>query len=656
MCGIAGIFGSLPKDKKIALIKGMTSTLQHRGPDEWGLYYSEDLALGHTRLAIIDIKQGHQPMGTDRYIIIYNGELYNFQELKEDLLNKGIPFKTNSDTEVVLKSFELYSTECFKKFNGQFALLIWDKIDKKLYIARDRFGIRPLYILKFQNLFYFSSEIKAFDIIPNFNRSFNIENLFEHALLWNTLADNTVFKNIRSLPAGTFEIYQQNSDPKNIRYYEIGEKKSNSPKNFKEAKEIFFQLLDEAVTLRLKSDVPVGTYLSGGIDSSVISYLTKQKMDSLKTFSVSFSDQQYDESTFQIEMAQLLNSQHQTVKINNESIEKNFFEAAYFFERPVFRTAPVPLFLLSKLVQKSDIKVILTGEAADEILFGYDSYKEIQLLNKWKTNPESKEHLTIIKNLYPHLSHYKDPKMFGLIKMYYQNFLKDFDNNLLSLNIRASNNKILEKFFNPDYNIKFDQGRLLNNISEILPDNFSEWSLLQKNQFLEMKTLLPGYLLSSQADRMSLAHNIEGRYPFLDHLLVDSLFYFDDSYKLKGLKQKHLLSETFKNYIPKSIIERPKRPYIAPDLRAFISPGNFSELINTFLSKKAIEDYGIFNFPLVDRFLNKFKNHIPDEIGYRDNMIIIFLLSTQIISHWIKNPLKYELKKSTQKIIIDDYY
>lgn len=656
MCGIAGILRlNSNKSSQKKSIKKMISTLSHRGPDGWGLYLSQDIALGHTRLSIIDLSGGNQPMTSDRHVLVYNGEIYNYMELRKDLISKGIHFNTISDTEVVLKAFEFYGTDSFSKFNGQFALILWDKKEKRLILARDRYGIRPLYILEHKNSYYFSSEMKAFDTIEGYQRAFNMQKLFEHALLWNTIDDDTVFENIRSLPNGTYEIYKSGKNPTKHRYYEIGESQCIAPPNSDIAMEEFTELLNDSVNLRLRSDVPVATYLSGGIDSSVVTYLTAlNKKERLKTFSIAFEDKDFDESIFQREMVSQIRCDHFELKVNCKLIDDNFLDSVYHFERPVFRTAAVPLYLLSKEVQASGVKVVLTGEGADEILFGYDSYKELKLLEFWNRAPNSKLRPLLIKKLYPYLQHYANPKQFGLLRIYYEGFLKEFNNDLVGLNIRIHNNKVLSNYFNKDFKLSFDKDNILENIKKMLPDNFHSWSLLQQNQFLEMKSLLSGYLLSSQGDRMSLAHGVEGRYPFLDHRIVEKLFYYPDHFKLKAFSQKHLLRESFKGLIPDSIIDRPKMPYQSPDLKAFFRGGKLSEQAAYFLSKDMLSDFGIFDEKKVNRFIRKFDKGIPEVIGYRDNMLITFILSSQMVNYWIRHPKHHELDSRLKKVEIID--
>jgi asparagine synthase (glutamine-hydrolysing) len=370
---------------------------------------------------------------------------------------------------------------------------------------------------------------------------------------------------------------------------------------------------------------------------------------------VSFADNEFDESVYQKKMVDHINSDNFSLKIEQKDINNNFLEAVYHFERPVFRTAGVPLFLLSENVNSSGIKVVLTGEGADEILFGYDSFKEIKLLEFWSRFPKSKLRPLLIKQLYPHLKHYKETKQFGLIRMFYEGFLDELNNELTSLNIRIHNNKVISNYFNKDYQFLIDKEKIIQKIKSFLPDNFYSWTSLQKNQFLEMKTLLSGYLLSSQGDRMSLAHGVEGRYPFLDHRIVEKVFYYKDKFKLNGFSQKHLLCEAFKKEIPSSIINRPKRPYISPDLESFFQNRQLSDQASYFLSENLIEDYGIFDKKIINRLINKYKKRSHDGIGYRDNMLITFILSCQMVEYWIRNPKSNKLDEKLKTLEIIDY-
>lgn len=656
MCGIFGVLGSgMANPQKREILKNAISQLVHRGPDGWGLYISPAVGLGHTRLSIIDVHEGHQPMCVAEYVISFNGEIYNYIELRQALENQGYTFKTRSDTEVLLTLYQAEGEACFAKLNGQFAFLIWDKKRNQLVAARDRYGIRPLYVLEHEGYSYFSSEMKAFDTLPSYQREIAPQRLFEHALLWNTLTDDTVYEGVRSIESGTYEVFSLNDSRRKGRYYQIGESyhpDSSMPK-FEDSKQRFRDLMKDSVKLRLRSDVPVGAYLSGGIDSTVISELVNEQTNhDFKTFSVAFEDKSLDESEYQLLASKQIGSIHQTITIKRKDIDKYLSSSIFYAERPVFRTAAVPLHLLSRKVGETDIKVVLTGEGADEILFGYDTFKELKILSEWKAGNEDASVTESIKKLYPHLDHYADSRQLGFLKMYYKGFIDNFDNEFCGLNIRIANNKIIKNFFNKDWEVTFDEDTLRERLKLMLPEAYSTWSLLQKNSFLEIKTLLQGYLLSSQGDRMAMSNSVEGRFPFLDHRVVEMAFAMPDEFKLNGFDQKHILKETYKHIIPKVITNRPKRPYMAPDLIAFIGDdGQLSGVAGEMLSASQIEKYGFFDQKMVTRFLNKFKNGVPKQTGYRDNMIFIFMLTTQLSQFWIEN-IPYR-KLDLSKCVVD---
>jgi asparagine synthase (glutamine-hydrolysing) len=652
MCGIAGIFRfeSNTEDLRTRVIR-MTANLAHRGPDAWGTYLSRDIALGHARLSIVDLSMGHQPMEAEDYVIAYNGEVYNYIELRKELEQLGVVFTTHSDTEVVMKAYKVWGKNAFARFNGQFAFILWDKNNRRLIAARDRYGVRPLFVMKWKGAWYFASEMKAFDSLPGYRREYDFQHLFEHGLLWNTIGSNTVYKGIRTVEPGTFEIYTGADEPLVHRFYSLGCLRQETLASFDEAKEELHGMLRDAVRLRLRSDVPVGMYLSGGIDSSVLALLTSQVMgERFKSFSVTFGDPDFDESSYQNEMVSFIGSEHHAARIDYDTVSENFLEVVRHAERPLFRTAPVPLFLLSKLVRENDIKVVITGEASDEILFGYDSYKELKLLQFWARSPQSAIRPLLIKRLYPHLRHYADTKAYGLMKLYYEDFLDTFFNPLAGLNIRIRNNTVLAAALNKELGIRFNQDDLIDKVKATFPDDYKHWTLLQQNQFLEMTTLLDGYLLSSQGDRMALGHGIEGRFPFLDHRIVEQTFSWPDSYKLNGFSQKHILRSAFRGLIPASIIDRPKLPYQAPDLRAFIRDGKPVPLVEQFLSPEMIREYGVFDERFTARFLRRFTERSSHQVGYRDNMTLVFLLSAQIALYWARNPLQTSLDER-QRIV-----
>ncbi len=634
MCGVVAILGgSLRPDGRRERLTHMLGRIAHRGPDAFGTYVTPQLGLGHVRLSIVDLAAGHQPFAIDDDVISYNGEVFNHIELRAELEALGERFTTKSDTELLLRALRRWGIDALVRCNGQFAFVWWNAAQRRVVVGRDRYGVRPMFFCSHEGAVYLASEMKAFDVVPGLRRELDPQHVLELGLFWNNLSDRTPYRGIRCVEPGTCLIFgADGAAPTAKRYHQLGDKPvGDAPASFDEAKAMLRDKLNRAVALRLRSDVPVGNYVSGGVDSSVVTLLTDRlRTDTYRTFSIAFRDPAFDESVFQTQLNQQLHAQSLTVTIDDADIERGFEAAVYHAERPIFRTAPVPLWLLAKQVRDSGIRVVLTGEAADEVLWGYDSYKELKLLRFWAKQPKSTLRPQLLRTLYPHLAHYRDHKQFGLMRMFYEGFLDSYDNALLGLNLRVHNNRVLVSYLRSEHRVDVDVDWLVSRITPVLPAESGDWSMLQRNQFLEMRTLLDGYLLSSQGDRMSLAHGIEGRYPFLDHELVEWAFHLPDNYKLPLLSQKHLLREAFRGQLPASIIDRPKQPYQAPDLKAFVSNGQRSPLVSEHLGRDAIERVGLFEPRMVQRFLDKWSGGVPAQVGYRDNMLMCFLLSTQL--------------------------
>jgi asparagine synthase (glutamine-hydrolysing) len=348
MCGIAGILHLQDDDTDISIdsLKRMLSFIKYRGPDGIGLYQKKQVGLGHVRLSIIDLTGGHQPMSNEdgSVWITLNGEIFNYQELRKDLIKKGHRFSSLSDTEVVIHLYEDYGAECLKYLNGQFAFAIWDDKAKELFIARDRMGIIPLFYTKTWNNFYFASEIKAIFASREVRREIDPTALDQIFTLWYTVPPLTAFKDVYELPPGHYMVIR-NGNIQIQQYWDIVFSDNLAGLTFEEAMEGLNELLIDAVRLRLRADVPVGAYLSGGLDSSVTTALIRHFSDSsLHTFSVTFEDKDYDESPYQKEMAGMLGTEHHEIKCSYNDISLNFPEVIWHTEKPVLRTAPTPLF------------------------------------------------------------------------------------------------------------------------------------------------------------------------------------------------------------------------------------------------------------------------------------------------------------------------
>jgi len=642
MCGIAGIYNyhsptepSLEKN-----VKNMLSMINHRGPDESGVFIDENLGIGSVRLSIIDLSSGQQPMSdvSGRYWIVYNGEIFNYPELRAYLIKKGIQLKTSCDTEVVVQMYALYGSKCLSQFNGQFAFCIWDRQTKELFLARDRVGIRPLFYWHKNQSFAFCSEIKGLFCLDQIEKSLDEESLSQIFTFWTTITPKTPFKNIFELQPGHF--MHVSSKGIQIEQYwslQFSPEKEKPYRNINEPMEELDELLYDAVKVRLRADVPVGAYLSGGLDSSVTtSYIKAINPDVLNTFSIGFANHDFDESKYQTEAAQFFGTNHTAFTCNSEDIASNFEETIYHTEYPILRTSPTPMFMLSKKVRENNIKVVITGEGADEVLGGYNIFKEAKIRSFWARQPESKIRPRLLTKLYPYLPLLKDAPEISL-KMFFGYKLTETQNPFYSHLLRWNNTSRLKSFFSKDL-LNSIQG--IDNISNLynqLPEDFEKWSELAKSQYIETQIFMSGYLLSSQGDRMAMGNSVEGRYPFLDYRVIEFCSKLPDRFKINGLNEKYILKKLSKGRIPESISSRSKQAYRAPISDSFFNQ-KVPDIINDMLSSNSIKSHGIFDIPKVENLVSKMKhNKLISEI---DQMAVVGIISTQLMSNiFIKNKL-----------------
>lgn len=632
MCGIAGIF-NLNDCREVSMdtLKQMIYTLRHRGPDAFGLFADKAVGFGHARLSIIDLSGGKQPMANEDETvwITFNGEIFNFLELREDLEKKGHLFKTLSDTEVIIHLYEDYGPQCLQHLNGQFAFAIWDNNKQELFLARDRMGIRPLFYAMHHNRFYFASEIKAIFATGEIQREIDPEALNQIFTLWCTVPPRTAFRGVYELPPAHYMIIKRDGKIVERQYWDVLFPVEFERLTFDGAVEGLKELLVDATRFQLRADVPVGAYLSGGIDSSVTAALIRHFSDApLQTFSVAFEDKDYDESDYQKEMIRALDTEHHEIRCTYDDISLNLPEVIWHTEKPILRTAPVPLFLLSKLVRANGIKVVLTGEGADEVLSGYDIFKETKIRQFWARFPDSHLRPLLLRRLYPYL-----PAFQRQSKSYHEAFfsegLSDPTDLFFSHRPRWQTTSKTKLFFSAELIGRIKGTNAEERLRMALSPEFHAWPPLARAQYIEIKSLLPGYILSSQGDRVSMAHSIEGRFPFLDHRVVEFCARLPLHYKLKGLKEKYLLKECMKSYIPENILKRTKQPYLAPDSKSFFHNGKSPDYVEELLSEESIRRYGYFNHQAVRFLVTKCKR--GGVIGFKDNMALVGILSTQLL-------------------------
>jgi len=638
MCGIAGVLNlKNPGSISLDLIKRMIAALYHRGPDESGIYLDDRIGLGHARLSIIDLSGGSQPIHNEDETlwIVYNGEVFNYPELRDDLLKKGHLFYTSTDTEVILHLYEEEGTSCLDHLNGQFALAIWDVREKELFLARDRIGIRPLYYTVQDNLILFASEIKSIFTAEQVPREIDPTAMDQIFTFWTTLPGRTIFKGINELPPGHFLKISHNQSIV-TKYWDIPFYPSEEQLNWTsdEISITIQELLKDAVRIRLRADVPVGCYLSGGLDSSGITALVVKNFNNeVSTFGIRFEEGAFDEGEHQELMVSLLNANHRAITATNEKIGSSFPRVIWHCEKPILRTAPVPLFLLSQLVHQNGLKVVITGEGADEVFAGYNIFRETKVRRFWAKRPESRLRPLLIGKLYPYI--FDNPRSKRMLKTFFAQGLTMADNPFFSHLIRWNNTSKIKTFFSSDFRAAIDPDCSYEELKQILPELYGKWDYLCKAQYLEMVTFLSNYLLSSQGDRVAMAHSLEIRLPYLDYRIIDFMGRVPSKLKIMGLNEKHILKKSFCGTLPKDIIKRPKHPYRAPIKQSLLNEKT-SEYVKDMFSDASLKDAGLFDIPRVRMLVKKLQS--VDSPGEVDNMALVGILSTQlVVEQFIKN-------------------
>lgn len=629
MCGIAGFVPSNHIQDVKQTLKAMLTRIRHRGPDECGLYLSNSACMGNVRLSIIDLSAGQQPMSTadGRYWIAYNGEVFNYPELKKSLEQKGHVFRTNCDTEVVLHMYQEYGLNCLSQLNGQFVFSVWDCHKKELFLGRDRMGIRPLFYTQQGADFVFGSEIKSIFEYPGIKREFCLEGLKQIFTFWSTLTPTTAFKDIYEIPPGHYAIYK-NSVLTVSPYWSL----NMEPKrqiNLADAVDEFKSLFQDSLALRMRADVPVAAYLSGGLDStSTTAFIKKMFPEALNTFSIGFEEKDYDETIYQKEVANFFDTKHHSVSFKNSDVVDLFEKVLWHTETPILRTAPFPMYKLSKLVRDNGIKVVITGEGADEMLGGYNIFKEAIVRHFWSKYPDSKIRPLLLKKLYPYI-----PQLQGagtsMLKLFFGYKLSETHLATYSHLLRWHNTSRIANHFSEDYKNRLNGSDPVSSYDTMINNKIKDYSPLAKAQYIESTVFMSGYLLSSQGDRVAMGNSVEGRYPFLDHRIIEFCSKLPDDFKIKGMDEKFLLKEVVKEIIPTSVLKRPKQAYRAPIAKALLEDKN--GFVDEILSNSEINNLGIFNSSSVNNLLVKLrKNSTISEV---DNMALMGILSTHVLNN-----------------------
>jgi asparagine synthase (glutamine-hydrolysing) len=636
MCGIAGIIGPQAADEGQARLRAMLGQITYRGPDECTGSTGDGFAIGAARLSIVDLVTGTQPAISDdgRIFVVFNGEIFNYLELRSALSQRGCTFRSNSEVEVLLRLYQEHGVDMVRMLNGQFAVAIWDGARDVLHLLRDPFGIRPLFWWSDGRSAIFASEIKALLANDQVQVAIDARALVETVRYWTVVGDRTMFANIKQVPAG-HTLSWKNGAARLERYWDWPFSHTVEPLRLGSDQDYFDAFRDSfaaAVRRQTMADVEVGAYVSGGIDSSaVVHHLAAASGErGLSTFSVGFDDAAFDESAAQLEVVRHYRTRHHEVRVGARDIADNFPTAVQHAETALFRSAPVPMYLLSRETHAAGLKVVMSGEGADEILLGYDLFREVKVRRFWARNPQSKWRGHLLRRLYDYLPQYKNPRHFNLLLDFYRPTLTQVEDPYYAMAVRWANSKALEACFSREVQaLAAAYGPA--ELAAWLPDGYADADDVERAQSIEVITLLSNYLLSSQGDRMSLANSVEGRYPFLDLEFVRFAARLPRRLKLRGLKDKFILRESYRGRIPESARTRKKFAYQAPDKQAFFHDGAPATWVADLLTPERIAEDGIFDPQFVTQYCLTPPPRDSGRQGFRNNLLFMVVLSTTLL-------------------------
>ncbi len=658
MCGIAGIYARSGQLASPELLLAMAGELHHRGPDGVGLYLDGRFGMSNTRLAIVDLAGGDQPLSNEggRYWVMQNGEIYNYVELQDELRSLGHRFETSSDTEVIAHAYDEWGAGCLPRLNGDFAFAVWDRREQELFLARDRFGVRPLFLAEIDGDLCFASEAKALFRHPASRRELDPLGLVEAFTTWSILPDRSAFVGVRELAPAHYLRLGPNGLLEEKRWWDlefprVGDEES---KGESELAAELLDLLTDATRIRLRADVPVAAYLSGGLDSSLTAALARSLYpETLNSFGIGFSDPLFDESRYQDRFVEDLGTSLTRVVVDSSDIAELLPRAVELSEKPTLRTALAPLLRLSGAVRDAGLKVVITGEGADELFGGYDIYRENKVRRFWARVPESELRPLLFTRLNEFLG--KDLKRSGaFLAGFYRRGLEDTGDPLYSHRLRYANTARSLRLLQGDVLERAARdGDVLARVGDRLPAGFGSLTPLGKAQYLEVMTFLDGYLLHSQGDRMLMGHSVEGRFPFLDYRVAEFAAALPDRLKVRWLEEKYLLRKVAAPLIPAEISARKKRPYRAPIASAFVGPAA-PEYVRDVLSADRLRDVGLFEPDAVARLVAKCEGAGERGVGETDEMGLVGTISVMLLHESLVASPRLAATAEPTRVVVGD--
>jgi asparagine synthase (glutamine-hydrolysing) len=633
MCGIAGVFvGAGAPPPGLEDLRRMVAMLGHRGPEGHGLYRDRRVGLAHARLSLVDLEGGFQPLrNSDGSLwLVFNGEIFNYLELRRQLLDLGHQFYTQGDGEVVIHAFEQWGTRAWAMLNGQFAFALWDAKCSRLWLVRDRLGIVPLVWAPLGRVVVFASEAKAVFAGGHLTPSLDPAALAETFVTWSVNSPVTVFAGLRMVNPGTALSLDEALVPHEHRYWQPDPHRHDlSGLSPDQAADQLEDHLRRAVALRLRADVPVGCYISGGLDSAVVGALARRDgATPPETFGIHFADPRYDEGHQQRQVVDHLGTRHHDFTCDDAAIRDALPDVVWHCEAPMLRTSPVPLFLLSARVAQAGLKTVLTGEGADEFLAGYTIFKEDQIRRFWARQPLSRLRPQLLSRIHHYIGG-EETRSSALWRSFFTKDLEQTDHPFYSHLVRWANTGWTLRLLAPDLRKGFDSVAMMARLAAGMPPGWADWDPLTRAQWTEVQSFMTPWLLSCQGDRVAMAHGIEARYPFLDPNLVDWCLALPKRHKLLGLKDKLVLRRVAARLLPREVWQRPKQPFRAPIGRPLFGPG--SPWPETLLHR-------LGSMPEVDaaaarQLVEKARRQQGVLVGEREEMGLVGLLTLMLLGH-----------------------
>ncbi len=598
MCGFVGRVLKSNNSVSHDTIEAALKTIAHRGPDDRGIYTTKNIGLGHNRLAIIDIAHGHQPMSYngDRNVkIVYNGEVYNFSDLRRKVISKGEKLSTYTDTEVILSLYIAFGVESFGMLNGMYSFCIYDEDKDEIILCRDRFGIKPLYYMDTSEAFSFASEVKTLKVFDDYKFTVNLNSISEYLTFQFYISDETPYKNINTLPSGSYMIYK-NGIQEITKYY-FPKTRINYDISYDEAKQKISSLLEDSININTVSDTPIGTYLSGGVDSSIISSVIGISHNDIKhSFSGAFEPLAYDETAYAKDVANKYELDHKIIYPNMTDFINTIKDISHAMDYPESGPGVFPQYMVSKLASEH-VKVVLGGQGGDEIFGGYaryfiayleqslhgaifetqDKHKHITVLNELINNlPILKTYVPMLQNFWKeNLFESKEQRYFDLI-----NRLKDVNH-----------------LFSEDFLETIEQ---YNNFEKFKTSFGSEdESYFNRMTMFDLNYSMQGLL--HVEDRMSMIHSLESRVPFLDYRLIDYVNTLPPAYKFKSGKLKSILIDSFAGLLPKSILERKDKQGFPVPLDIWKNDPIMKDFLASILLSQKAKERGIYNIENIEK-------------------------------------------------------